>query len=402
MNLTGKNIAVYVTGGIASYKAASFVRLLITSGATVKVAMTESACQFITPMTFQVLTKQEVYTDTFDDTHPDKVNHIYLADWSDIAIVIPATGNTIAKIANGIADNFVTSALLATDCLRIIAPAMNQKMLLNPATQRNIKQLQADGWQVIDSSFGFLAEGYNGLGRLPEPEELFEQTLFFALQKQFGTPLSGKKIVISAGGTKERIDPVRYISNDSSGKMGYALARAASILGAKVILISTVTNLPIPHGVKHHLVETAQELQSIITQNFKEADIVIMAAAVSDFRVDHPAKQKIKKEANTNQLTLSLIKNQDILAYLGEHKTKEQLIVGFAAETNDVMKHATSKLTRKKADIIIANDVSDQSIGFNSNENKVTMLYANGEKIHFQQQSKESLALKIMLQIVKY
>ena len=399
MNLTGKNIAVYVTGGIACYKVATFVRLLIKEGANVKVAMTHSACQFITPMTFQVLTKQEVYTDTFDETHPDQVNHIYLADWSDLAIVVPATGNTIAKIANGIADNFVTSSLLATDCLRIIAPAMNEKMLLNPATQRNMKQLQEDGWQVLDSSYGFLAEGYSGLGRLPEPEELLQQTIFYSLQHQYGLPLNGKKVLISAGGTKERIDPVRYISNDSSGKMGYALAKAASILGAEVELVSTVTNLPIPLKVAHTYVETAQELSDCITSKAPNNNIIIMAAAVSDFRVEHPADKKIKKQVNTEKMSLSLIKNPDILAYLGNHKLANQLIVGFAAETNDVLAHAQSKLTRKKADIIIANDVSNTDIGFNSNENQVTLLHSSGDNISFNQQSKESLAFNILLAI---
>ena len=393
--LNQKKVAVYVTGGIAAYKALLFVRLLIKEGAQVKVAMTQSACQFISPLTFQVLTKEKVMVDTFDENDPSVVQHIHFADWSELAIVIPATANTIAKMANGIADNFVTSALLATTAPIVIVPAMNEHMWENPATVRNCTQLKNEGVQFIEPAVGFLAEGYLGKGRLQEPEEVLQQIKEMNLFEQEEKPLLGRKVLITAGGTKERIDPVRYISNDSSGKMGYALAEDAVKKGAEVILISATTALPVPIGVKVEYVESAREMQEKVLNHFSSVDIVIMVAAVSDYRVKNPATQKMKKTDGEDEITLTLIKNPDILKQLGSLKKEGQTIIGFAAETHQVIEYAKQKLAKKNADFIIANDVSDRSIGFGSDMHQVTILSKNGEEILLPKVSKNLLAKEI-------
>ena len=391
----GKNVTVFVTGGIAAFKAATLVRLFVKEGAKVSVAMTKSACEFITPLTFQVLTKNKVYLDTFDEDEANKVQHIHLADQTDVAIVVPATANTIAKMANGIADNFVTSTLLATTAPIYVVPAMNEHMWENPATVRNVKQLVEDGKSVIEPATGFLAEGYNGKGRLPEPEEIFEQVTFFESRREYKSPLEGKTILITAGGTKERIDPVRYISNDSSGKMGYALAKAASILGAKVQLVSTTKQLKVPYGVQVTYVESALEMHDAVTQLFPKTDIAVMVAAVSDYYVANRSNQKIKKQQNESGLMLELLENPDILKKLGHSKREEQIVIGFAAETTNVLEYAKAKLEKKKADAIIANDVSNSRIGFNSDHHQVTLLTKDGHIVNLPENSKEELALNI-------
>ena len=400
--LNQKKVAVYVTGGIAAYKALLFVRLLIKEGAQVKVAMTQSACQFVSPLTFQVLTKEKVMVDTFDENDPSVVQHIHFADWSDLAIVIPATANTIAKMANGIADNFVTSALLATTAPKVIVPAMNEHMWENPATLRNCTQLQKDGVIMIEPSEGFLAEGYSGKGRLPEPEEVLQQIKELNLFEQEEQPLLGKKVLITAGGTKERIDPVRYISNDSSGKMGYALAEDAVKKGAEVILISATTALPVPKGVKIEYVESARGMQEKVLNHFSSVDIAIMVAAVSDYRVKEPATQKIKKIDDEDEITLTLVKNPDILKQLGSLKKEGQTVIGFAAETHQVIEFAKQKLVKKNADFIIANDVSDQSIGFGADMHQVTILSKTGEEILLPKVSKQLLAKEIWKNLIQH
>ena len=398
--LNQKKVAVYVTGGIAAYKALLFVRLLIKEGAQVKVAMTQSACQFVSPLTFQVLTKEKVMVETFDENDPSVVQHIHFADWTELAIVIPATANTIAKIAHGIADNFVTSALLATTAPKVIVPAMNEHMWENPATLRNCVQLQKDGVIMIEPSEGFLAEGYLGKGRLPEPEEVLLQIKEMNLFEQEEQPLLGKKVLITAGGTKERIDPVRYISNDSSGKMGYALAEDAVKKGAEVILISATTALPVPKSVKIEYVESAREMQEKVLNHFSSVDIAIMVAAVSDYRVKEPATQKMKKTDDEDEITLTLVKNPDILKKLGSLKKEGQTVIGFAAETHQVIEFAKQKLVKKNADFIIANDVSDQSIGFGSDLHQVTILSKKGEEILLPKVSKHLLAKEIWNHLV--
>ena len=391
----GKNVTVFVTGGIAAFKAATLVRLFVKEGAKVSVAMTKSACEFITPLTFQVLTKNKVYLDTFDEDEANKVQHIHLADQTDVAIVVPATANTIAKMANGIADNFVTSTLLATTAPIYVVPAMNEHMWENPATVRNVKQLVEDGKSVIEPATGFLAEGYTGKGRLPEPEEIFEQITFLESKRVSKSPLKGKSVLITAGGTKERIDPVRYISNDSSGKMGYALARAAAVLGAEVQLISTTKQLKVPYGVQVTYVESALEMHDVVTHLFPKTDIAVMVAAVSDYYVANRSNQKIKKQQNELGLTLELLENPDILKKLGHSKREEQIVIGFAAETTNVLEYAKAKLEKKKADVIIANDVSNSRIGFNSDHHQVTLLTKDGHIVNLPENSKEELALNI-------
>ena len=390
-----KRVTIFITGGIAAYKVATLVRLFVKEGAEVSVAMTKSACEFITPLTFQVLTKNKVHLDTFDEDEANKVQHIHLADHTDVAVVVPATANTIAKMANGIADNFVTSTLLATTAPIYVAPAMNEHMWENPATIRNVAQLKADGKVVIEPASGFLAEGYNGKGRLPEPEEIFEQITFLESRRTSKSPLKGKSVLITAGGTKERIDPVRYISNDSSGKMGYALAKAASILGAKVQLVSTTKQLKVPYGVEVTYVESAHEMEEVVTAQFSTTDIAVMVAAVSDYYVANRSEQKIKKQQNESGLKLELVENPDILKGLGHSKKEGQVVIGFAAETTNVLEYAKAKLEKKKADVIIANDVSNSRIGFNSDRHQVTLLTKDGHIVNLPEKSKEELALNI-------
>ena len=400
--LNQKKVAVYVTGGIAAYKALLFVRLLIKEGAQVKVAMTQAACQFVSPLTFQVLTKEKVMVDTFDENDPSVVQHIHFADWSELAIVIPATANTIAKMANGIADNFVTSALLATTAPKVIVPAMNEHMWENPATVRNCTQLQKEGVHFIEPAVGFLEEGYSGKGRLPEPEEVLQQIKEMNLFEQEEQPLLGKKVLITAGGTKERIDPVRYISNDSSGKMGYALAEDAVKKGAEVILISATTTLPVPNGLKIEYVESARDMQEKVLNHFSSVDIAIMVAAVSDYRVKEPATQKMKKTDDKDEITLTLVKNPDILKQLGSLKKEGQTVIGFAAETHQVIEFAKQKLVKKNADFIIANDVSDQSIGFGADMHQVTILSKTGQEILLPKVSKHLLAKEIWKNLIQH
>lgn len=364
--LTNQHIALYISGSIAAYKAALLTRLLVKAGAQVRIIMTTAATKFITPLTMQTLSKHFVYPQqiTNDDA---PVAHIDLADWTDIAIVAPATSNIIAKMANGIADDFVTTALLATTAPKYVVPTMNVHMWNNPAMQRNLTILKKDGTHIIEPATGFLAEGYEGKGRMPEPTEIIK-----VIQNDFmPSLLTNKHVLISAGGTREPIDPVRYITNRSSGKMGYALATAAQQMGANVTLVSTA-NLPTPPQVKLIKVTDAKSMQKAMQANFEQSDIVIMAAAVADYHVAHVASQKIKKNGN-HELTLHLIPNPDILADLGVHKT-HQYVVGFAAESQNLLANAQIKLQHKNVNMIVANNISNSKIGFNSDNNQVTIL----------------------------
>ncbi len=390
--LENKNVALYVSGGIAAYKAADLVRQFIKQGANVKVAMTESAMEFITPLTFQILSKHHVYTDTFDEREADKVSHIHLADWTDIAVIAPATANIIAKVANGIADDFATTALLATTAPVFVVPAMNSHMLENPATVRNLATLRADNRFVMEPETGFLAEGYEGKGRLPEPLTIVESVKLFLVSQQSDLPLKNKRIIITAGGTKERIDPVRYITNDSSGKMGYSLANVARNLGAKVILISAAKQLADPFGIDVVHVNSASDMLNAVKKEFEDADIVVMAAAVSDYRPKKQSSKKIKK--SDESLTIELEKTTDILYQLG-HTKKKQFLIGFAAETNDLEIYAQDKLNRKKANMIVANDVSKPHAGFNKDTNEVTVFIPNSEPVEISVRSKEEIAIEI-------
>lgn len=392
--LENVKIGVFVMGGIAAYKVPELVRQLIKKGAQVQVAMTQSAQEFVTPLTLQVLTKRPVLTHTFDEREPSQVQHVAMADWCDLALVVPATANGLAKMAHGLADDVVTTTLLAVTAPILVVPAMNVHMYENPATQRNLAQLRADGLTIMEPDTGFLAEGYEGKGRLPELHRIVAQVERLYARTHLPQSLAGKQVMVSAGGTRERIDPVRYISNDSSGKMGYAMAQAADWLGATVTLVSTTQSLLPPEGVQVQQVASAQELAQAMNAHYDQMDYVVMAAAVSDYRVKQPHDQKIKKVAGQTDWQLDLVANPDILAQLGQTK-RQQVLIGFAAETQNLLEHARAKLSKKGADWLIANDVSNPAIGFNSDKNQVYVLGAQGQEVLLPQQSKTSLALAV-------
>lgn len=393
--LLNKKILVCVTGGIAVYKAIALVSKLTQAGAEVKVVMTASALEFVTPLSFQVLSRNDVYHDTFDEKDSSVIAHIDLADWADLVIVAPATANVIGKLANGIADNMVTTTLLATTAEVWIAPAMNVHMYENKSVIRNIEQLHEDGYRFIEPDEGFLACGYVGKGRLEEPEKIV-QLIEERFTKPRNLPLSGKKVVVTAGPTRERIDPVRYISNFSSGKMGYAIAEAAVALGAETILISGPVELPKPAGVHLVKVESAEEMLTAVLSRFDEADYVVKSAAVADYRPKEQHTQKMKKRDGDSSIALE--RTTDILKTLGEQK-KGQVLVGFAAETNDAIGYGMKKLSNKNLDYIIVNDVTDPNGGFGSDTNVVTLLSRKGQVYPFDAMHKKELA-KMLLQLI--
>ncbi|MBB5178951.1 phosphopantothenoylcysteine decarboxylase/phosphopantothenate--cysteine ligase [Planomicrobium koreense] len=393
--MVNRKILLCVSGGIAVYKAVALVSKLSQAGAAVKVIMTESARQFVQPLSFQVMSRNDVYFDTFDEKDSSVIAHIDLADWADLIIVAPATANVIGKLANGIGDDMVTTTLLAATAPIWVAPAMNVHMYDHPAVKRNIQQLHEDGVQFIEPSEGFLACGYVGKGRLEEPEKIVE-----LVSDHFTRPkaLAGKKVVVTAGPTRERIDPVRFLTNFSSGKMGYAMARAAAEMGAETILISGPVSLQVPKGVKRISVESAEDMLNAVKTEYPDADIVIKTAAVADYRPIHAHSQKMKKQAGGS--TIELERTVDILQTLGQEKT-HQILIGFAAETNDVAHYAKDKLARKNADYIIANDVSEAGSGFESDSNRVTVYGRNGFERIFDMLPKEQLAQQLLGLIVE-
>ncbi|MFD0896234.1 bifunctional phosphopantothenoylcysteine decarboxylase/phosphopantothenate--cysteine ligase CoaBC [Loigolactobacillus binensis] len=396
--LAGKHVALYVSGGIAAYKAAYLVRDLIRQGAQVRVVETTGAQAFVTPLTFQTLSKHAVYTDRFAQLAPDEVAHIELADWTEIALVAPATADLIAKMAHGIADDFASTALLATTAVKFVAPAMNVHMWENPATQRNVTTLKGDGVHIIEPDTGFLAEGYSGKGRFPEPEQIVALLRAKLLAQDTDLLLHGQQVLVTAGGTRERLDPVRYLTNDSSGKMGYALAQAAQNLGAQVTLISAPTALPVPVGVTYVGVDSAAAMRAALLQRYATAQLVIMAAAVADFRPATVADNKIKK--TTADYTLALTKNPDILAELGQQK-QQQFLIGFAAETQHLLANAQQKLVTKKVDMIVANDVSQAQVGFDHDTNAVTVLQPQQAPQQLPLASKQVIAQQILQLAIK-
>ncbi|OMC82942.1 bifunctional phosphopantothenoylcysteine decarboxylase/phosphopantothenate--cysteine ligase CoaBC [Viridibacillus sp. FSL H8-0123] len=393
--LANKNILLCVSGGIAVYKAVALVSKLSQAGANVKVMMTESATRFVTPLSFQVMSKNDVYTDTFDEKDSSVIAHIDLADWADLIIVAPATANVIGKLANGIADDMVTTTLLATTAKVWIAPAMNVHMYDNLAVRRNIAQLAEDGYEFIEPSEGFLACGYVGKGRLEEPEKIT------ALAAQFFEPknglLKGKKVVISAGPTRERIDPVRYLTNFSTGKMGYAMAAAAHKLGAETVLVSGSVAIEPPAGVRVVHVESAEDMLQAMLAEYDDANIVVKTAAVADYRPKTAHLQKMKKQPG--DAIIELERTTDILLTLGERK-KDQLLIGFAAETNDVLKYAKGKLEKKNANYIVANDVTQDGAGFGTDTNTVTLVGLNDFEKTFVHLPKKELALELFKTIL--
>lgn len=399
--LENVKIGLFITGGIAAYKMGELTRQLIKAGAQVRVVMTASAQEFISPLTLQVLSKNKVLIDTFDESEPDQVQHIALADWLDLALIAPATANVIGKLANGIADDIVSTVLMAVNKPRVIVPAMNVKMYENPANQRNLQILAQDGYTIMEPDTGFLAEGYEGKGRLPALERIVNHVIKSYWQNQVPQVLVGKHVLVSAGGTVEAIDPVRYISNRSSGKMAYAMAQAASIFGAQVTIVSTRPQLLIPEGSRLIYVDSALEMMEALEAEFAQADYLVMAAAVSDFRMAQASSQKIKKQADDQSLILNLVENPDILATLSKQADPGQTLIGFAAETEKVKEYAQRKLVKKDIDWIIANDVSESGIGFNADENHVVLLHRDGLEIELAQGPKDQLSLEIWSEILQ-
>ncbi|BDG48101.1 bifunctional phosphopantothenoylcysteine decarboxylase/phosphopantothenate--cysteine ligase CoaBC [Parageobacillus sp. KH3-4] len=392
-----KNILLCVTGGIAAYKAAALTSQLTQRGANVKVMMSESACKFITPLTFQALSRNEVYIDTFDEKNPAVIAHIDVADWADLVLVAPATANTIGKLAHGIADNMITTTLLATKAPVWIAPAMNVHMYEHPAVQANIETLYRFGYRFIEPSEGYLACGYVGKGRLEEPEKIIENIeAYFASRTPF---LKGKKVLVTAGPTREKLDPVRFFSNRSTGKMGYAIAEAAARFGAEVTLVSGPTELEAPANVETVRVESAQEMYEAVMERFPHVDIVIKAAAVADYRPKHVFAKKMKKQPG--DYVIEMERTTDILKTLGEQKTS-QILVGFAAETDHVEEYAKQKLESKQLDMVVANNVSEEGAGFAGDTNIVTIFKRDGSVRSLPLLPKKQVAEEILKEIYQY
>ncbi|WP_268913029.1 bifunctional phosphopantothenoylcysteine decarboxylase/phosphopantothenate--cysteine ligase CoaBC [Lentilactobacillus sp. SPB1-3] len=395
---SNKRVTLIVTGSIAVYKSAILVRELIKNDNQVRVIMTKAAAKFVTPLTFQTLSKQQVIIDEFQDYDVDKVLHIDIADHTDVTIVAPATASIIGKMANGIGDDAASTVLLANHAPLFVVPTMNSNMLANPANQRNLAQLQADGVNIMSPATGFLAEGYNGKGRMPEPTDILEWVNGVLLPEQI---LKGKHIIVTAGGTREAIDPVRYITNHSSGKMGFAIAQAAANAGAEVSLIAANTSIPVPNGVDFIPVVTAKELEAAVMKRFTSADGLVMSAAVADFRPAVVADHKIKKTKDNDNLTISMVKNPDIVKQVGAIKQPQQFVVGFAAETNDLLANATKKIQSKNLDLIVANDVANSQIGFNSDQNQVTFMWPDGQTKKTVVESKAKVADELIQIIAK-
>ncbi len=369
---SGQTIVIGVAGGIAAYKAVEIVSRLKKAGHTVYVIMTKAATEFVTPLTFREISGNPVVADMWEEPKTWNVQHIALASRADLFLIAPATANIIGKIANGIADDMLTTTVMATKAPIILAPAMNTNMYLNPITQQNLNKLAGLGYHIVEPASGMLACGVDGPGRLPEPADIVKKVKSLL---QGNRDLAGKRVLVTAAGTREPIDPVRYIGNHSSGKMGYALAEAAAARGAEVILVSGPSSLACPAGITVKKVETAAQMREAVLAEFDTVDIVIKAAAVADYRPETAADQKIKKTGNT--LTLSLVKNPDILRELGERK-KHQLLIGFAAETQELLSHAQEKLIKKNLDMIVANDVTLPGAGFNTDTNIVRVIHKNG------------------------
>ena len=390
--LKGKNILIGITGGIAAYKICTLIRLYKKAGANVRVVVTPNALNFVTKLTLQSLSNNEVYSDCFE-VDEYKPEHIALTE-SDIFVIAPASANTIGKIANGICDNLLLSTACAFKNPILIAPAMNTNMWENKFVQENLTRLKNAGYNIIEPSSGFLACGTNGTGRMKEPEEIFEKSL--EILNPAEQKLKGKKILITAGGTKEKIDPVRYITNMSSGKMGIALARNASKMGAKVTLVST---FPTDGEYENIVTETACDMERAVKERLFENDCVIMAAAVSDYRVEEYSEQKIKK-TDDEGITLKLIKNPDILKEISEMKQGHDIkIVGFCAESENLIENAKIKIQNKGCDLLVANDISRKDIGFSSDENEVYILDKSLNIKKLDKDTKQNIAKEILEEI---
>ncbi len=395
--LKGKKIVLGVTGGIAVYKAVDLVSRLRKQGAEVRVIMTEHAQNFVTPLTFKEISGNKVATSMWESNQEFNVEHIALANWADVFLVAPATANILAKMACGIADDLLSTTLLAAQAPIIVCPAMNTGMYENPVTKENIKKLASLGITVMPPAVGVLACGTSGAGRLPEPQQIVEFVSSFFAKRE--GDLRGLKVLVTAAGTREPIDPVRFVGNRSSGKMGYAVAQMAAERGAEVLLISGPSALSIPANVKAVKVETTNEMLEACLKAYDEVDIVIKAAAVADYRPRDVADQKIKKKTD-DALTVVMDKNPDILKTLGSKKT-HQVLIGFAAETQNLLANASEKIIKKNLDMIVANDVTAAGAGFNTDTNIVKLLYPSGEVLALEQMPKVAVANVILDQALK-
>ncbi len=395
--LKGKKIVIGITGSIAAYKIPFLVRLLIREEAVVRVIMTPSATDFVTPLTLSTLSRANVIIDPFKESNGEWNNHVELGSWADAMVFAPVTANTLGKMANGIADNFLVTAYLSAKCPVFIAPAMDLDMYIHPSTQKNIQILRSYGNTIIEPQVGELASGLSGPGRMEEPENILSQLRFFFERKQ---DFYGKTILVTAGPTYEAIDPVRFIGNHSSGLMGYTIAEEASRRGARVILISGPTHLELDNPeIQHEKVISAAEMYQACTTSFPNADILIMAAAVADYTPTEVSPVKIKKKEKTGSLNLK--KTSDILEELGKRKKKNQLLVGFALESGDGIKNAIGKLRKKNLDLIILNSLDDKGAGFEVATNKVTIISKKGVLLAGELKEKRAVATDILDAIIK-
>lgn len=367
--LKRKTVLLGVTGGIAAYRIPNLVSSLVKQHCEVECVLTENACQFITPLTFEALTGRRTLVDTFDRNFEYQIEPVSLADRADLVMIAPATANIIAKLAHGLADVMLTTTVLACDCPKIIVPAMNTKMYQNPRTQNNLEILRSYGWQIIEPVSGWLACRVEGSGKMPEPKDLLE-VILHAISRE--KDLTGKKILVTSGPTREALDPVRFLSNHSSGRMGYAITAAAAARGAQVTLISGPTALACPVGVETIDVVTAKEMFEAVVRRSRDQDIIIKAAAVADYRPAAVAPEKVKK--GEGEMTLALERTHDILAWLGEHRAPGQFLCGFSMETTDVLKNSRDKLLRKHIDLIAANDLREAGAGFAGDSNHLVLI----------------------------
>jgi phosphopantothenoylcysteine decarboxylase/phosphopantothenate--cysteine ligase len=393
--LSGKNVLLGVSGGIACYKAADLVRAFVKEGSRVRVAMTRGAQAFVAPLTLQTLSGEPVATETFDLTQESEIGHIRLADSADVVVLAPATANLIAKVAHGIADDLLTTILLATRAPIVVAPAMNVHMWENPRVQQNVERLRSLGMRIVEPAVGFLACGYEGMGRLADEATILEA----ARQALTVQDLTGERVLVTAGPTREAIDPVRFLSNRSSGKMGYAIAAAARRHGAEVALVSGPVGLAAPPGVERRDVQSAADMERAVAEREAWATVVVMAAAVADFRPARPAARKIKR--GRQPLVLELEPTTDILASLGARRRAGQLLIGFAAETDGAIESARRKLAAKGVDLLVLNDVSRKDSGFDADTNQVWLLRPGAEPEEWPLLPKEEVAERLIGEIAR-
>ena len=388
--LQGKTVLLGVTGGIAAYKAAALASALVKQHAAVEVVMTKNATQFVTPLTFEQLTGRRTMVDTFDRNFSHQVEHISLAERTDLVIIAPATANVCAKLAHGLADDMLTTTTLACRCPKLIAPAMNTNMYENPVTQDNLDILRRYGWEVIEPASGRLACGAVGKGKMPEPEDLLQHILHHLA---FPHDMAGRKVLVTAGPTQESLDPVRYLTNHSSGKMGYAIARIAMLRGADVTLISGPTNLVPPPFVKMVNIVSAQDMFEAVTTRSADADFIFKAAAVADYTPAAYSDNKMKKK--DGELSIPLARTKDILKYLGEHRRDDQIICGFSMETENMIENSRVKLTKKNVDMICANNLKQSGAGFGVDTNVITLITSD-QTVELPLMSKEAAANAIL------